>query len=151
MRTVFLSVVALLVTPSLAHAEATLTMRELPLHGARMLASVAPTRFDMVGLHWRGTGSVAFRTRSLAGRWSAWHAAAPEAEDLPNDDTTEAKPSSGWRLGNPYWTGAATAIAYRVRGKVTRLRAYYVWSPVDGLPPRRLSIAGSQPIITRAA
>ena len=34
-----------------------------------------PPRFDMVGLHWRGPGPSPFRTRSLAGRWSAWLAA----------------------------------------------------------------------------
>jgi hypothetical protein len=151
MRTLFLAVAALLLTPSLARAEATLTMRELPLRGARTLASDSPARFDMVGLHWRGSGSVAFRTRSSAGRWSSWHTAAPEAEDLPNAGSAEAKASHGWRLGNPYWTGAATAIRYRVHGQATRLRAYYVWSPVDSLPPRRLSVAGSPPIIPRAS
>jgi len=32
-----------------------------------------------------------------------------------------------WRIGNPYWTGASDRIAYRLRGRVTRLRAYFVW------------------------
>jgi hypothetical protein len=100
----------------------------------------------MVGLHWRGSGSVSFRTRALTGRWSAWRAAAPEAEDGP-----DRSPQLGWHIGNPYWTGDATAIAYRLRGRVTRLRAYFVESPVDDLPPRRLSIAGSPPIISRLA
>src|SRR5204863_533710 len=44
-------------------------MREMPLHGERTLAAATP-RFDMVGLHWRGSGSVEFRTRSIAGRWN---------------------------------------------------------------------------------
>src|SRR5262249_42160380 len=38
-----------------------------------------------------------------------------------------------------------------LRGRVTRLRAYFVWSEDDQLPMRRLSVAGSPPIIMRAA
>jgi hypothetical protein len=54
-----------------------------------------------------------------------------------------------WRLGNVVWTGPASAIRYRTRGKVTRLRAYYVWSPTESTPVRRLSIANAPPIIPR--
>ena len=144
MKALLLAAVAMLATPALARAEATLTMREVPLHGTRTLESAAPPPFDMVGLHWRGGGSVSFRTRSTAGRWSAWHPAAPEAEDGPDHS-----PQPSWRIGNPYWTGDASAIEYRLHGRVTRLRAYFVESPVDDLPPRRLSIAGSPPIMTR--
>src|SRR5438067_2778328 len=144
MKALLLAAVAMLATPAVARAEATLTMREVPLHGARTLESTSPPPFDMVGLHWRGSGSVSFRTRSTGGRWSAWRSAAPEAEDGPD---RSAQPS--WRIGNPYWTGEANAIAYRRRGDVTRLRAYFVESPVDDLPPRQLSIANSPPIITR--
>jgi hypothetical protein len=143
MKLIAVAAFMVLVSPSLARAEATIVARDVPLHGARALESGVP-RFDMVGLHWRGSGTVEFRTRSLNGRWSGWHPAAPEAEDGPD---RVAQP--GWRLGNPYWTGAGDAIAYRLRGAVTRLRTYFVWSPVDSLPPRRLSIAGSPPIITR--
>ena len=56
-------------------------VRDVPLHGERTLAASAPSEFDLVGLHWRGPGSVEFRTRSLAGAWSAWNRAAPESED----------------------------------------------------------------------
>jgi hypothetical protein len=111
------AVIAFLAVPATAFGEASLTMREVPLHGERMLAAAQPARFDMVGLHWQGSGSVAFRTRSLAGRWSAWQPAAPEAEDLPDGA------SGRWHLGNPYWVGASDRIAYRLRGRVTRLRA----------------------------
>src|ERR671934_1387066 len=121
MKSFALAVTVLLVTPALAHAETSIVARDVALHGARTLAAAQP-RFDLVGVQWRGSGSVAFRTRSLAGRWSAWHAAAPEPEDGPDQSTLP-----GWRLGNPYWTGSANGIAYRVRGHVTRLRAYFVW------------------------
>jgi hypothetical protein len=141
----------LLAAPSLAHAGVTITMREVPLRGARALASTSSTHFDLVGLHWRGPGIVSFRTRSLAGRWSAWRAAAPEAEDQPDAGTAEANAAHGWRLGNPYWVGASDRIAYRLHGRVTRLRAYFVWSAADGLPLRGLSMANSPPIIPRSS
>src|SRR5438874_12612411 len=120
------AVAVALAAPGVARAaEATLTMREVPLHGARALASAAPPRtFDLVGLHWRGSGSVSFSTRSVAGRWSPWHAAAPEAEDLPDGSSPETVRSRGWRLGSPYWTGPAIAIRYPLHGDVRRLRAH---------------------------
>jgi len=128
-----------------------MTMREVPVHGERTFAAAAPVQFDLVGLHWRGSGSVEFRTRSLAGRWSAWQRAAPEAEDLPDAFTAEARATRGWRLGNPYWTGPSNRIAYRLRGRVERLRAYFIRSPEERIPLRRLSIAGSPPVLTRLA
>jgi hypothetical protein len=102
----------------------TIVARELPV-GAHTLAV---PRFDMVGLDWRGPGAVEFRSRSLDGRWSAWQAP---------DDT------------NPSWTGSADALQYRVRGRVARLRASFIWSPVEHETWRTLSIAGSPPIISR--
>src|SRR5438876_1202715 len=126
-----------LAAPAAAHAaDATIVSRDLPLGPARTLeAARAPVRFDLVGLHWQGVGSVEFRNRSLAGRWSEWQPAAPEPEDLPDG------PTGAWRLGNPYWTGPSDRIEYRVHGSVRRLRAFYVWSPVEKVPSRTLSIA----------
>jgi N-acetylmuramoyl-L-alanine amidase len=149
MKPALAAVLVLLAAPGVARAEVTISARDVPLQGGRTLASSTHRAFDMVGLHWRGSGSVQFRTRSLVGRWSAWHAAAPESEDLPDVGTAERAAGGAWRLGNPYWVGASDSIAYRLRGHVTRLRAYFVNSPSDGLPPRRLSIADSPPIITR--
>ena len=148
MKVVLAAAAALLAAPAVAQAEVTIAARDVPLRG-RTLASAAPRVFDLVGLHWRGPGSVEFRTRAVAGRWSPWHAAAPEPEDLPDADAVESRAAEGWRLGNPYWVGRSNAIAYRVRGRVTRLRAYFVESPPDGLPPRRLSVAGSPAIVSR--
>jgi len=134
-----------------ALGEASITMREVPLHATRSLASSTPRRFDMVGLHWRGPGSVEFRTRSVSGRWGAWQGAAPEAEDVPDSGTREGRAARGWRLGNPYWVGPSDRIAYRVHGAVSRLRAYFIESSEELVPPRRLSITGSPPLITRSA
>jgi hypothetical protein len=151
MRLVFVALVLFLAAPATAWGEATLTMRDIPLHGERALASALPSRFDMVGLHWRGSGSVEFRTRSLAGRWSAWHSAAPEAEDLPDPGSGENAPTRGWHLGSPYWVGASSRIAYRLHGNVTRLRAYFVQSPDERIPLRRVAMAGSPLLIGREA
>jgi hypothetical protein len=136
---------------AVALGEASITMREVPLHGQRTLAASPPPRFDMVGFHWRGPGSVEFRTRSSDGRWGAWHGAAPEAEDLPDVETAESRAARGWRLGNPYWVGASDRIAYRLHGRVTRLRAYFVESTEERVPLRRVSMTGSPPIIIRSA
>ncbi len=126
-------------------------MREVPLHGERTLAAAPPARFDMVGLHWRGPGTVDFRTRSLTRGWTGWQRAAPEAEDLPNVETAEGRAAHGWRLGNPYWVGASYRIAYRLHGRVTRLRAYFIDSSEERIPLRRVSMTGSPPLISRAA
>ena len=150
MRTLLVVMVVFLAAPAVARGGVAMTVRDVPLHGgARALASASPAQFDLVGLHWRGPGSVEFRTRSLAGRWSGWHTAAPEAEDLPDAFTKEAHAAQGWRLGNPYWTGHSDRIGYRLRGRVTHLRAYFIRSPEERVPMRRLSIAGSPKLFTR--
>jgi hypothetical protein len=150
MRSLLLVLVAFFAAPAAALGGASLTAREVPLHGGRTLASATP-QFDMVGLHWRGTGSVQFRTRSLEGRWSVWQRADPEAEDLPDVGSAETRAARGWRLGNPYWTGSSDRIEYRLRGRVERLRAYFVRSPEIRIPLRRVSMTGSPPLLGREA
>ena len=145
------AVVVALAAPGIARgAGASLTARDVPLRDGRVLAASpgTPRVFDLVGLHWRGSGTVLFRTRSVSGCWSAWHAAA-EAEDLPNQGSPESVRSGRWRLGSPYWTGASDAIRYRLRGDVRRLRAYFVRSSAQRTPLRTLSIAGSPAIVSR--
>ena len=142
---------AVLAFPGFARAgQASLVVREVPLDGRRTLAAAAP-RFDLVGLHWRGPGSVSFSTRSLAGRWSAWRPAAPEAEDAPDFGSREAARTATWRLGSPYWTGPSDAIRYRLAGQVRRLRAYFVRSTAVAVPPRTVSMAGSPLIVPRVS
>ncbi|HEY9458874.1 MAG TPA: hypothetical protein VIQ56_13310, partial [Gaiella sp.] len=50
-----------------AHAAAglaSLERHELPLHGERTLSASAPmTPFQLVGIHWRGPGTLDMRTR----------------------------------------------------------------------------------------
>ena len=121
----------------------------------RVLAPrTAPAKFNLVGLHWRGSGDVWFRTARAGGAWSVWRPARPEAEDLPDTGSREAARRRGWTLGNPYWTGAATRIQYRLLGHVTRLRAHFLWSPEAVAPPARRLAATQVPlapsIVTRA-
>jgi hypothetical protein len=106
-----------------------------------------PHRFNLVGLHWRGSGSVSFRTRSVSGRWSSWHDAAPE-DDGPDARTHEPR-GRGWELGSPYWTGPSDRLQVRTFGRVSRVRAYYVWSKA-AKPVRAVSMAGSPLILSRA-
>jgi hypothetical protein len=141
---------ALLASPALAHAApASLVARDVPLAaGGRTLASTST--FTLVGLHWRGSGEVSFRTRSAAGRWSAWRRAAPEAEDLPDRTAKEDRlERAGWRLGNPYWTGPSDALQVRTTGKVTRVRAFQVRSAPEPAPPRTVAQAASPQIVPR--
>src|SRR5262245_13062948 len=101
-------------------------------------------RFNLVGLHWKGSGAVSFRTRTVGGRWTGWRSAAPE------DDGPDA-PARGWRLGNPYWVGPSNRLQVRTFGGVNRVRAYYIWSPRRNTRLRTVSKAGSPLVITRAS
>ena len=83
MKSLLVATLLFLATPAAALGGVSLVVRDVPLHGERTLAAATP-QFDLVGLHWRGTGTVQFRTHSFEGRWSAWLRADPEAEDLPN-------------------------------------------------------------------
>jgi len=131
MKSLLVAAIAFLAVPATGSAAVSLTTRDVPLNDQRALTASAPRVFDLVGLHWRGAGSVEFRTRALGGRWTAWQRAAPEAEDLPDALTSEARAARGWRIGNPYWTGPSDRIAYRLHGRVERLRAYFVRSPEE--------------------
>jgi N-acetylmuramoyl-L-alanine amidase-like protein len=151
MRSLLSAALVLLAVPSSAFgADATLVSRELPLHGERTLAASQPQRFNLVGLHWQGSGRVLFRTRGLQGRWSSWRPAAPEAEDRPDPGSRELA-RRGWRIGNPYWTGPGDRLEVRTLGTVRRVRAFYVRSPVEDVPLRSVSLAGSPLILSRLA
>jgi uncharacterized protein with LGFP repeats len=134
-----------------------LASRDEPVGAARATAASArtlaprhtPFRFHLLGLHWRGSGTVAFRTAAAGGPWSPWRPARPEAEDLPDRGTDEARARGGWVLGNPYWTGGARRVQYRLTGVVSRLRAHFVASPVRAF--RSQSIPRTPAIIPRAA
>jgi hypothetical protein len=151
MRALRIAAFLLLAAPPAAHAaDPSIWKRDVTLGGSRAPAVVRETRpFDMLGLHWRGAGRVWFRARTLSGHWSAWRAAAPEAEDLPDMDAEQTRP--GWHLGNPWWTGPADGFQIRTRGRVTKVRTWLVESRPIRIPLRRITIAGSPPILSRKA
>ncbi|MBM2822760.1 MAG: hypothetical protein HW413_1506 [Thermoleophilia bacterium] len=105
-------------------------------------------RFTLAGVQWRGSGRVLLRTRTSAGRWSPWHAGAPEGEDGPDAGSREAT-SSGWTTGNPWWVGPSNAIEARAVGRVSRIRAHLVWSPETRIPYRLPATADVPPIVPR--
>jgi hypothetical protein len=124
---------------------------ELGGSAGRSLAARQESPFTLVGIHWRGPGRVAFRTRSLEGVWSGWRPAAPEDEDGPDADSPETSRRVGWRIGNPWWVGPADRVEVRKIGRVGRVRAYLVWSPAVQVPLRRLAATSEPSFVTRAA
>jgi hypothetical protein len=100
----------------------------VPGRVAKALAGRSPVAFNLLGLHWRGSGTVSFRTALQAGAWGEWHEAVAEAEDGPDSGSAEARAARRWKLGSPFWTGPARYVQYRFSGVVHRLRAYYLWS-----------------------
>ena len=155
LRTALAALAIALAVPAVAHGADRFVVRDEPLSATSgFRARQAPLDFNLVGLHWKGPGSVSFRTLSRAGRWSAWREAAAEAEDLPDADSAEGSCAPGLELGSPYWTGPATSIQYRFDGRVSRLRAYFVWSDPQAeqaLLPRRVAARAAQPTIVHRA
>src|SRR5262249_36073926 len=135
-----LTTLAALAAPAAAFgADPTMVARDVPLHGGARLLTAAAPQFNMVRVHWRGPGGAQLRWRTASGTWSAWQTAdddiAPDAKSAENRDP-------GWRLGSPIWTGTdAHAIRFRMLGRVTALRAYYIWTPTEKKPARRIAIA----------
>jgi flagellar hook assembly protein FlgD len=135
------AVFVVLAFPGIARAgDVTMVVRDVSAHESpgRALASAAP-RFNMVGLHWQGSGTPWYRTRNAAGRWSTWLAA--------DDDWGRI---GVWRRGHPDWVGTANAIQIRNKGRVTHVREYLLWSPPVQVTSRRLQLAGAPAIIPRS-
>ena len=105
------------------HATPTLT-----IHDSRSLAT-AISKFNMIAFHWDGGGSLRYRVRFTDG-WSPWRQADAAVADID-------------------WVGTASGYETRAVGRVARIRAYTVWSPVVHSPLRRLQLANAPPIIPR--
>jgi hypothetical protein len=140
---VTLAALAALAVPSFARAgDVAMRVEEVPL-GARQLAAVRPPmHFNMLALHWTGSGTVSYRIHRLHGTWSAWVAA--DADVAPDGGTGR------WHDGNLDWTAAADGVQFRPRGPVRRLRAYELWSRVTTKPSRRISGTGTPAIVPRS-
>jgi hypothetical protein len=125
--------------------------RDEPLPGGRRLAGRERTlepreapRFNLLGLHWQGSGQVWFRARTNAEGWAGWQRAI--THELPDPGSGENRVRA-WTLGTPVWGEESTAVQFRLAGAVERLRAHYVWSPPR--PTRGLEHADAPWIITR--
>ena len=124
---------------------------ELSGSAGRGLAASGEQRFTLVGVHWRGSGTVLFRTRSVGGRWTGWRPAAPDDEDGPTPGSLEARGNAGWRIGNPWWVGPSDRVEVKRVGTVGRVRAFLVWSPPVRVPIRRPAATSEPAIVPRAA
>ena len=138
MKPLFAAAVLAATFPGSALGAGLVQQRDLQPQAPR--GSLTAGRFQLVGMHWSGPGSLRFRTRGLDGRWSSWRVSSDE----------DNAPHHGWRIGEPVWVGPSTALEYRVVGRVTRARAYLVRSPQLPVTAKRAQIAGAPPIITRA-
>jgi N-acetylmuramoyl-L-alanine amidase-like protein/flagellar hook capping protein FlgD len=138
MRQLVVAAVLVAAFPGSALGAGLVQQRDLQPHAARGV--LVSERFQLVGVHWKGPGSIRFRTRALDGGWGPWRESTDE--DTPRHH--------GWRIGEAVWVGPSTALQYRIVGRVTRARAYLVRSPRLALSTKRVEIAGSPPIITRA-
>jgi flagellar hook assembly protein FlgD len=143
---VLLALLALLAFPAVARAgDVSMVARDVPLGPRALTAVQPPIRFDMVGVHWQGPGTVLVRAHRLGGGWTPWTAA--DADALPDAGSAERARTAAWHDGYPIWTGAADGIRFRTRGRVTRLRAYYLWSRTVKAPPLRRAAVANQPTI----
>ena len=134
--TAFVAAAAATIAPAALGASAAVTAVELSPEQVARGPAASPRRFTLVGLHWRGPGRVLFRTRAVEGGWSVWREAAPEAEDGPDPGSREAMRRAGWHVGSPWWVGVSDRIETRRLGRVSRVRAYLVWSPEVRVPYR---------------
>jgi hypothetical protein len=137
-----------LVFPSAAQAGlVTMVSRDVPL-GPRVLQSAAaPMRFNMIGVHWQGSGEVDYRTESVHGKWGAWIA----ADDDSGPDAGSSERSTAWRDGGLDWVGASDQVQFQTHGHVSRVRAFYLFSKVTKTPVRTVAVAGLPAIVLRAA
>jgi hypothetical protein len=68
---VFLAALAVFfAAPTVAVAAPSVVARDLSVRNG--LVAQAPNAFDLVGLHWKGSGAIRFRTQRADGTWSRW-------------------------------------------------------------------------------
>jgi hypothetical protein len=140
---VTLAALAALAVPSLARAgDVAMRVQDVPLGSRTLAAAATPMHFNMLAIHWIGSGSVSYRVHRLHGTWTSW--ATADADVAPDGGTGR------WHDGNLDWTAAADAVQFHPQGAVRRLRSYELWSRVTAKPIRHVSMAGTPTIIPRA-
>ena len=150
-RLLLLTTLALAIPAPASAGLTSLEVREVSLAGVRTESSAAAeSPFQLVGVHWQGPGSVALRTRSIAGRWSPWRLLDEADHDAPDAGSAEGRRARAWRKSAPVWVGSATRVELRIQGRVLRARTLTVRSPVSLVPLRTTAAAGAPRIVTRA-
>ena len=150
-RLLLVAALALAFPSAAAAGLATLDVKELALGGSRALSSTHQTRpFHLVGIHWRGSGSLEVRTQSAAGRWSPWRTVHEGDHDAPDRGSAEGRSRAGWRIGAPVWVGRAIGLEVRANGHVTQAQALTVRSPVSKVPLRTTAAAGAPQLVARS-
>jgi N-acetylmuramoyl-L-alanine amidase-like protein len=131
------------IAPSVARAGyVAMHVHDVPL-GSRSLSAVTrPAHFNMLAVHWAGSGSVSYRVHRLHGSWGPWVVA--DADAAPDGGTGQ------WHDGNLDWTAASDRVQFRRSGVVRRLRAYELWSCVTTPAVRRTSSAVTPTIVPRS-
>ena len=150
-RLAILVALGLLFPSSATAGLATLQVRELPLHGERTLqASSVPAPFQLVGLHWQGPGRLELRTLASGGAWSRWAGVVEDDGDRPNPRSSEAQGTRGWRTSAPVWVGRAVRLEVRAIGRISRVRALTVRSPVSLVPLRATAATVAPRLVARS-
>jgi hypothetical protein len=127
--------------PALA-GDVAMRAQDVPL-GPRALAGTAPAiTFNMVALHWRGSGTVLYRTKRPHGGCRPWTTA--DADVSPDGGT------GVWHDGDLDWVGASSAIQYRTTGSIRALRSYELWSRVTKAATRTVADAGAPKLVPRS-
>jgi hypothetical protein len=82
-------------------------------------------RFNLVGLHWRGSARpvVTMRSRLGDGRWTRWVRVGAYTEDGPDPGRGEPDVHG---LSLPVWVGEADQVQYRLSRPVRGLRLHFV-------------------------
>jgi N-acetylmuramoyl-L-alanine amidase len=152
-RRLLLAAALVLVFPASSSAGlASLEIRELALGSDRLLSGTSATKpFQLVGIHWRGPGRLELRTRSATDRWSAWTAVEEGDHDGPDVSSAERRLRASWRMSAPVWVGQAVALEVRTIGRVTRVRALTVRSPVSKVGLRTPASATVPKLVGRSA
>ena len=106
----------------------------------RSATLVAPARFALAGLQWRGSAHerMKLRTRTLNGSWSPWALASVTGHD---SNAAAAEPDQ--QFGEPLWVRAADLIQLRSAGPVEGVRVHYVAQRAD---TAKLATAASLPL-----
>ena len=132
-----------LLAPAIARAgDVAMRVQDVPLGARGLSAAVTPMHFNMLGIHWIGSGTVEYRVHRLHGRWRPWVTA--------DDDVRPDGGTGRWHDGNLDWTGASDGFQFRRRGDVSALRAYELWSRVTTKATRTISAAASPAIVPRS-